>query len=83
MMHSPYSPDIAPCCFFEFQKVKTALKGTRFNSTEDIQMAVTQVLNDISQNAFQVCYKEWQHRWKRCVRAQVIYFDGGNIVVVE
>jgi hypothetical protein len=30
-----------------FQKVKTALKGHHFESTEDIQRSVTQVLNEI------------------------------------
>jgi len=78
-----YSPNLAPCDFFLFQKVKLAVKGQHFESTEDIQRAVTQVLNDVPQNAFQECYKEWQHRWKRCVQAQGMYFEGDHIVVDE
>jgi len=46
------------------------VKGHRFESTEYIQNPVTQAFNDIPQAAFQECYKEWQHRWKRCVQAQ-------------
>jgi len=46
------------------------VKGHHFESTEDIQRAVTLVLNDVPQAAFQECYKEWLHRWKRCVQAQ-------------
>jgi hypothetical protein len=57
MLQSPYSPDLAPCNFFLFEKVKTALKGHHFESTEDNQMSVTPVLNDNPQNAFQECYK--------------------------
>jgi transposase len=30
--HPPYSPDLAPCDFFLFPKIKSALKGTRFES---------------------------------------------------
>jgi hypothetical protein len=67
MLQPPSSPDLAPFDFFLFQKVKTALKGHHFESTEDIQRSVTQVLNDIPQNAFQKRYKQWQHhRHKGC-----------------
>jgi hypothetical protein len=37
------------------EKIKTALKGQHFESTEHIQMSVTQDINDIPQNAFQQC----------------------------
>jgi hypothetical protein len=76
-----YSPDLSPCDFFLFQKVKSA--GHHFESTEGIQRAVTQALNDIPQAALQECYKQWQHRWKRCMQAQGMYFEGDHIVVDE
>jgi len=59
------------------------VKGHHFESTEDIQRAVTQALNDIPQAAFQECYNQWQHRRKRRVQAQGMYFEGDNIVVDE
>jgi len=83
MLQPPYSSDLATCYFFLFQKVKSAVKGHHFESTENIQKFVTQVLNDIPQNAFQECYKEWQHRWKRCVQANGMYFERDHIVVDE
>jgi len=83
MPQPPYSPDFSPCEFFLFQKVKSEVKGHHFGSTEDIQSSVTQVLNDIPQNAFQKCYKQWQHRWKRCVQAQGMYFEGDQTVIDE
>jgi hypothetical protein len=30
MDHQPYSPDLAPCDFWVFPKLKNALKGQRF-----------------------------------------------------
>jgi len=56
MMQPPYSPDLAPCDFFLFQKVKSAAKGHHFELTEDQQRAVTHVVNDIPQVAFQEWY---------------------------
>jgi len=35
--HPPYSPDLAPCDFFLFAKMKLKLKGRRFDTTEEIQ----------------------------------------------
>jgi hypothetical protein len=35
--HPPYSPDLAPCFFFLFPKMKFKLKGRWFDTTEEIQ----------------------------------------------
>jgi hypothetical protein len=35
--HPMYSPDLAPCDFFLFPKMKLKLKGCRFDTTEEIQ----------------------------------------------
>jgi len=35
--HPPYSPDLAPCDFFLFPKMKLKLKGRRFDTTEEIE----------------------------------------------
>jgi hypothetical protein len=35
--HPPHSPDLGPCDFFLFPKIKLKLKGLRFDSSEEIQ----------------------------------------------
>ena len=57
------------------------MKEHHFESTEDIESSVTQALSDTPQAAFQECYKEWQHRWKMCVQAQGMCFEGDRILV--
>jgi histone-lysine N-methyltransferase SETMAR len=37
----PYSPDLAPCDFWPFPKVKMTMKGKRFESNQDIEPATT------------------------------------------
>ena len=37
----PYSPDLSPCDFFLFQKLKFHLKGRHFGTVENIEKAVT------------------------------------------
>ena len=39
--HPPYSPDLAPANFFLFPKLKTTLKGRRFQTIEEIQENAT------------------------------------------
>jgi len=48
MEHPPYSPDLAPCDFFLFPKIKSALKGTRFKSMDAVKAKATQLLNSIT-----------------------------------
>lgn len=75
----PYSPDLSPCDFFLFPKLKNYLKGNHFGTVEKIQTAVTDQLKVISVSEFQHCYKEWKKRLQRCVASEGSYFEGGNI----
>jgi hypothetical protein len=36
--HPPYSPDLAPCDFALFPKLKMKMKGWRFETVSNIQM---------------------------------------------
>ena len=45
--HSPYFPDLAPCDFFLFPKIKSVLKGTHFSDIDFIKMAATTELKKI------------------------------------
>ena len=44
---APYSPDLAPCDFWLFPKLKTILKGRRFQSREDIMKKLMEELGSI------------------------------------
>ena len=78
--HPAYSPDLAPCDFCVFPKMKLWLKGWCFVSIEDIQAESQQVLNTLMPADFSECFQKWQNHWNRCIQAQGDYFegDGGN-----
>jgi histone-lysine N-methyltransferase SETMAR len=48
--HPPYLPDLAPCDFFLFPKMKLKLKGRRFESIEKIQAESQNVMKMLTQN---------------------------------
>ena len=50
--HPLYSPDLSPCDYFLFPKLKTAMKEAFYNDVPTIQAAVTQVLKNIPKTEF-------------------------------
>jgi transposase len=50
--HPPYSPDLVPCDFALFPKLKMKLKGRRFETVSDIQRESQAVLDSIRENNF-------------------------------
>ncbi|PNF43638.1 hypothetical protein B7P43_G00695, partial [Cryptotermes secundus] len=68
--HQPYSPDLAPCGFFLFAKMKVKLKGRRFDKVEEIQAETQTVLNTLTKKDFQDAFQKWQKRWDRCTRSE-------------
>jgi hypothetical protein len=59
--------------FWLFPEIKFALKGRRFQDTEYTQKSVVTALKAIPQQEFQ---KFFQHRWSKCIAAEVEYFKG-------
>ena len=74
----PYSPDLSPCDFFLFPKLKFNLKGRHFGTVENIEKAVTNQLKAIPVSDYQRCYKEWECL-RRCVASQGNYFQGDKL----
>ena len=74
--HPPYSPDLAPCDFFLFPKMKWKLKGRRFDTIEDIQAETQKVLDTLTEKNFQDAFQKWRRRWDRCLHAGGNYFEG-------
>jgi hypothetical protein len=76
--HSPYLPDLTPCDFWLFPKLKTALKGHRFSDIADIQGHVTTILHSIPEEEFQKCFELCKHRLTTCIGAQGDYLEGDS-----
>jgi len=74
--HPPYSPDLAPCDFFLFPKMKLKLKGRRFDTIEEIQAETQKVLDTLTEKDFQEAFQKWRRQWDRCLHAGGNYFEG-------
>jgi len=56
--HQPYSRDLAPADFFLFSKLKTTLKGCRFQTIEEIQENAIRELRTITESAFHEAFQQ-------------------------
>ncbi len=58
--HPPYSPDLAPCDFFLFPKLKGIIKGMCFDNIDAIKRTMTMELRSIPKIAFQRAIENWK-----------------------
>jgi len=76
--HPPYSPDLTAADFFLFLKLKTTLKGRRFQTIEENQENAIRELRAITESAFQEAFRQWKKRWERCIASTGDYFEGDS-----
>ena len=72
----PHSLDLAPADFILFRKLKSTLKGRRFESIEAIKTNSRAHLRSIPKTAFQECFRTLKKRWQRCIQSRGEYFEG-------
>ena len=67
-----YSPDLAPCDFWLFPK----LRGCRYETIEEIKEAVTKVIDMLTQEDFHEALQKLLERYNKCIAAGGDYFEG-------
>ena len=67
----PYSRDLVPCDFWLFPK----LRGSRYETIEEMKEAVTKVIDTLTQEDFHVAFQKLLERYK-WVLAGGDYFEG-------
>ena len=67
----PYSPELAPCDFWLFPK----LRGYRYETIEEMKEAVTKVIDTLTQEDFYGAFQKLLERYK-CIAGGGDYFEG-------
>ena len=70
--HLPYSPDVAPCDFCLFPK----LKGCRYETIEEMKEAVTKVIDTLTQEDLNGAFEKLLEWYNKCIAARGDYFEG-------
>ena len=69
---SPYSPDLDPCDFWLFPK----LRGCRYERIEEMKEAVTKVTDTLTQEDFHGAFQKLLKRYNKGFAAGGDYFEG-------
>ena len=67
----PYSPDLAPCDFWLFPK----LRGCRYETIDEMKETVTRVIDTLTQEDFNGAFQKMV-RYNKCITAGGDYFAG-------
>jgi hypothetical protein len=67
LAHPPYSPDLAPCDYWLFSRVKEHLRGKQFQSEDNINTAVTASLRRVTKDEYRAAIDRLSRRWEKCV----------------
>ena len=70
--HRPYSPDLAPCDFWLFPK----LRGCRYETIEEMKEAVMKVIDMLTQENFHGAFEKLFEQYNKCIAAGGDYFEG-------
>ena len=70
--HPPYSPDLAPCNFWLFPK----LRGHRYETTEEMKETVMKVIDTLTQGDFHEAFQKLLEQYNKCIAARGDYFEG-------
>ena len=68
----PYSPDVGPCNFWLFPK----LRDCRYETIEEMKEVVTKVIDTLTQEDFHGAFQKLLERYNNCIAAGEHYFEG-------
>ena len=69
--HPTYSPDLAPCDFWLFPK----LKGCRYVTIEEMKETVTKVIDTLQQENFHGAFEKLLEWYNKCIAVGGDYFE--------
>ena len=70
------SPDLAPCDFFLFPRLKNHLAGRKYQTSKNLSSAIFQCLNSIPRKDYENTFENWIKRLKLCASHGGEYFEG-------
>ncbi len=76
--HPPYSPDLAPSDFALFPKLKSMMRGKRFDSVRQMEDEASKILRSLEPAFFRKVMTDLGTRWGLCMQKDGDYFEGDH-----
>ena len=74
--HPPYSPDLSPCDFFLFPRLKKMLSGNKYTSRSSLGSTIYQCLQQIPKEDYLSAFRDWVKRLQKCISVKGEFFEG-------
>ena len=58
---------MAPCDFWLFPNLKRPLRGTHFESIDEIKAELKKALMTIPEKDYLACFEDWKISWYKCI----------------
>ena len=82
VLRPPCSPDLAPCYFWLFPKLKEKLRGCRNETVEEMNGAVAKVIDTLTQEDFDGAFQRLLKRYKNALQPEEITSKGARVSCV-
>ncbi len=79
--HPPNSPDMAPCDFSIFPKLKSRLQGIRFQNLQKLKDQAKETLMTFPTSVFDNAIHKMVLRWQKCEAVNGEYFEGDGVQI--
>ena len=63
-----YSPDLSPCDYFLFSRLKLPLHGLRFGTCNELTHSSDEALKDLSKNGYLFVFERLRELWQQCIK---------------
>ena len=73
MAQPPYSPDILPCDFYLFGKIKEQIKSNNYEDSETLKNEIINFLKKIPKKELSSVYNEWIKRLTSVIKSKGEY----------
>ena len=74
--YPPYSPDLNPCDFFVFPRLKKMLSGNKYTSRNSLGNAIYQCLQQIPKEDYLSAFSDGVKRLQKYISVKGEYFEG-------
>ena len=73
--HPPYLPDLSPCDFFLFPRIKENIRGRRYSIEDEVNEAYKHGLSVVTKAGVQDGIYGLVHQWQKCIELEGSYTE--------
>jgi histone-lysine N-methyltransferase SETMAR len=73
--HPAFSPDLAPSDYYLFHSMAQFLRGKKFQSVADVEVAVEEFFASKDKERFYQAFKELAEKWAKTIEHEGLYFE--------